>query len=97
MKVSRETFRTVRWLLVGLLVVQVLIVSWRPQPQPSAGLVDPFGSAQMVSGYAPIFAPPSSSAPLAPRMIIDASRLLVQLAVTGGLLLLWLRVAKPED
>ncbi len=28
---------------------------------------------------------------------INTNRLLVQLAVTGGLLLLWLRVAKPEE
>ena len=29
--------------------------------------------------------------------LIDTSRLLLQLAVTGGLLLVWLRVAKPEE
>ncbi len=41
--------------------------------------------------HAPIFAPPVA------RATIDTSRLLLQLAVTGGLLLLWLRVAKPEE
>ncbi len=84
MRVSREIFRAVRWFLVGLLAVQLLIVPWRTPPG-------------WRTEYTPIYAPPSSSAPLAPRATIDAGRLLVQLAVTGGLLLLWLRVAKPEE
>ncbi len=85
MKVSQEMFRTVRWLLVGLLAVQLLIVPWR------------VGRTQ----YAPIFAPPPTASGAfgrsGPGATIDAGRLLVQLAVTGGLLLLWLRVAKPEE
>ncbi len=84
MRVSPEIFRAVRWFLVGLLVVQLLIVPWRTPPG-------------WRTEYAPIFARPSSSALLAPRATIDAGRLLLQLAVTGGLLLLWLRVAKPEE
>ncbi len=91
MKVSPETYRTVRWLLVGLLAVQLLIVPWR---------VDLGGVGQ--TQYAPIFAPPpTASATFTGAMrqaaSIDAGRLLLQLAVTGGLLLLWLRVAKPEE
>ena len=80
MKVSREIFRAVRWFLVGLLAVQLLIVPWRLPPG-------------WKTEYAPIFARPASAL-LAPRATIDAARLLVQLAVTGGLLLLWLRVAE---
>ncbi len=83
MKVSRDTFRAGRWLLVGLLAVQPLIVHWRTPPG-------------WRTEYAPIFARPASAL-LAPGATIDAGRLLVQLAVTGGLLLLWLRVAKPEE
>jgi hypothetical protein len=79
-------FRTVRWLLVGLLAVQLLIVPWRVVGQTQ---------------YAPIFAPPPTASGgfggSGPAATIDAGRLLVQLAVTGGLLLLWLRVAKPEE
>ncbi len=83
MKVSREIFRAARWFLVGLLVVQLLIVPWRTPPG-------------WRTEYAPIFARPASAL-LAPRATIDAGRLLLQLAVTGGLLLLWLRAAKPEE
>ncbi len=83
MKVSREIFRAGRWLLVGLLAVQPLIVPWRTPPG-------------WRTEYAPIFARPAAAL-LAPRATIDAGRLLLQLAVTGGLLLLWLRVAKPEE
>ncbi len=77
MKVSRETFRTVRWLLIGLLAVQLLIVPWTGGPFDD-------------TVYRPIFAPFFGST-------VNVGRLLVQLAVTGGLLLLWLRVAKPEE
>ncbi len=81
MKVSRETFRMVRWLLIGLLALQLVIVPWR------------WFYIEARSGYAPIFTPPE------PRQTatIDVGRLLLQLAVTGGLLLLWPRVAKPEE
>jgi len=82
-KVSRDTFRAGRWFLVGLLAVQPLIVPWRTPPG-------------WRTEYAPIFARPASAL-LAPRATIDAGRLLLQLAVTGGLLLLWLRAAKPEE
>ncbi len=88
MRVSREIFRAVRWFLVGMLVVQLLIVPWRTPPG-------------WRTQYAPIFArPPTASGGFGgsgPAATIDAGRLLVQLAVTGGLLLLWLRVAKPEE
>ncbi len=88
MKVSRETFRAVRWLLVGLLVLQIIIVPWTGGPF--------YGTE-----YAPIFTtPPTASRGFGgpgPAATIDAGRLLLQLAVTGGLLLLWLRVAKPEE
>ncbi len=91
MRVSGEIFRTVRWLLVGLLAVQLLIVPWR---------VD-LGRVERTQ-YAPIFAPPPTAAggfggAMRQGATIDAGRLLLQLAVTGGLLLLWLRVAKPEE
>jgi hypothetical protein len=79
----------VRWLLIGVLAVQLLIVPWRGGRPPGAHPV--FWSGPEISGYAPIFSPPGQGA------TIDAGRLLVQLAVTGGLLLLWLRVAKPEE
>ncbi len=78
MKVSRDIFRAGRWLLVGLLAVQPLVVPWRTPPG-------------WRTEHAPIFAPPVA------RATIDTSRLLLQLAVTGGLLLVWLRVAKPEE
>ncbi len=93
-KVSPETFRAVRWLLVGALAVQLIIVPWREHSVGVAtvGLVDPFSTGPpLVRGYAPIFSPPVA------RATIETSRLLLQLAVTGGLLLLWLRVAKPEE
>ncbi len=86
MKVSREIFRAARWFLVGLLVVQLLIVPWRTPPG-------------WRTEYAPIFARPPTASGFHMRQgaTIDAGRLLLQLAVTGGLLLLWLRVAKPEE
>ncbi len=93
MEVSREMFRTVRWLLVGLLAVQLLIVPWRwGGGRPSAfseliGLPGPHATVV----YRPIVSPP-----LRRDATIDVGRLLLQLAVTGGLLLLWLRVAKPQ-
>ncbi len=89
MKISREMSRMVRWLLVGLLVLQIIIVPWTGGPF--------YGTE-----YAPIFTTPTSPTSGfgvggVRRATIDAGRLLLQLAVTGGLLLLWLRVAKPEE
>ena len=83
MKVSREMFRTVRWLLGGLLVLQLIIVPWSH--------FNLFSWEQQFDGYAPIFAKSY------PTATVNVGLLLVQLAVTGGLLLLWLRVAKPEE
>ncbi len=82
----------VRWLLVGLLAFQLVVLPWSGRPRGGHPL-DPLGAAgdPPVSGYAPIFSPPE------PGATINVNRLLVQLAVTGGLLLLWLRVAKPEE
>ena len=77
MKVTPETFRAVRWLLVGALVAQLIIVPWTGGPFYS-------------TVYRPIFAAFGAAT-------IAVGRLLVQLAVTGGLLLLWLRVAKPGE
>ncbi len=75
----------VRWLLVGALALQLVIVPWTGGPF--------YGTE-----YAPIFTTPTSgTGAFARRATIDAGRLLVQFAVTGGLLLLWLRVAKPEE
>jgi len=51
MNVSDETRRTVRWVLLGLLAVQVLIVPWNA---PVMGGMAWTSSLQ----YAPIFAPP---------------------------------------
>ncbi len=92
MKVTREMFRTVRWLLIGALAVQLIIVPWREQSRGGAGgLLESLYVSPLERGYAPIFSRPVSVHG------VNASRLLVQLAVTGGLLLLWLRVAKPEE
>ena len=88
-KVSREMFRTVRWLLVGALALQLVIIPWNA----------PFhASGATHTKYAPIFAPPNFHIYTVQRSAtVDTGRLLLQLAVTGGLLLLWLRVAKPEE
>lgn len=89
MNVSDETRRTVRWVLLGLLAVQVLIVPWNA---PVMGGMAWTSSLQ----YAPIFAPPSPTAPLAPRATIDMGRLLIQLVVTGGAAVAWMAFTRPK-
>jgi len=69
-KVSREMFRTVRWLLGGLLVLQLIIVPWSHY--------NLFSWEQQFDGYAPIFAKSY------PTATVNVGLLVGQLAVTGG-------------
>lgn len=55
MKVSRETFRTVRWLLVGALAIQLLIVPWRYWEVEAIADVALWHEE---TTYSPIFRPP---------------------------------------
>ncbi len=80
MNVSNETRRTVKWILVGLLALQLLIVPWKAPVQIHNERIE----------YAPIFAPPNIRWDVVERSAtLAVGRLVIQLAVTGGLLLLW--------
>ena len=82
--VSADTRKAVQWLLVALIAAQLLIVPWSYNAQ---GLLDSFPTSTV--GYGPVWSPPSQPAQVA------VGRLAIQLAVTGGLLILWLAKTEP--
>ncbi len=83
LKVWREFRRTVKWLLVGALVAQLVIVPWD-------------GDFYRLA-YGTIFVRPGGGGGGMVMWTIAHERLLAQLAVTVAVLLLWLAVSKAKE
>jgi len=96
LKIRGELRRTIKWLFVGALVAQLVIIPWK-------GIFYVGGEEELktVSNYGTIFVRPVTWNPIkggeAGRWRIDHERLLVQLAVTAAALLLWLAVSKAKE
>lgn len=99
LKVQGEPRRTVKWLLVGALVAQLVIVPWRVVF--SIQTAEDWDRVERVV-YSPILTLPKPEETKAQHPSFSSSevaleRLLAQLAVTVGLLLLWVFLSESKE
>ena len=90
LKIRDELRRTIKWLFVGALVAQLVIVPWK-------GIMVGGGKPASMSYYGTIFVRPAIGQGAATAWRIDQKRLLAQLAVTTAALLLWVAVSKAKE
>ena len=89
LKIRGELRRTIKWLFVGGLVAQLVIIPW----EGTIGGGDPWE----MSFYGTIFVRPVIGEGAGTAWRIDHKRLLAQLAVTAAALLLWVAVSEAKE